>query len=60
MGEEISIEARLEPDEKLICLLASGPFMLSGSIDLTALNQLLDIIKSNNPHILILVNQFKI
>lgn len=56
MGEEFSIEARLEPDENLICILASGPFMLTGSIDLTALNQLLDMVKSNNPHILILVN----
>lgn len=54
-NEDGLIEIRLEPNESLICYVASGPYMTTGSTDLNTLNQLLDIVKSNNPHVLILV-----
>ncbi|RNA22668.1 DNA polymerase alpha subunit B [Brachionus plicatilis] len=58
VSEDGSIETRLEPNENMDCLVASGPYMITASADLNSLNQLLDVAKSNNPHILILLGPF--
>lgn len=50
------INVKLEPNEELNVMVASGPYMATGSTQLDPLNSLVNAAKSKNVHVLILVS----
>lgn len=56
--EDTGIHVRLEPNEDLVCMVASGPYMLTGSTAITVIHQLIESVISNKAHVLILLGPF--
>lgn len=54
-NKDNAINVKLEPNEDLTCIVASGPFMMTNSISMNTLYQMIDLVKTKNAHILILV-----
>ena len=50
-----SVTIKLEPNEDLIAIVASGPYMANNSIQSDSLELLIDMVKAKNAHVLILV-----
>lgn len=50
-----SIQVRLEQNEDLSMVVASGPYMINGSLNTTSLNSLIEAVKTQNVHLLVLV-----
>jgi len=49
------ISVKIGPDEDLITIVASGPYMTNGTIQTDQLELLIDVVKAKNAHVLILV-----
>lgn len=49
---------KLGPDEDLVAIVASGPYMTSNSIQSDSLELLIDMVKAKNAHVLILVKKY--
>ncbi|CAF0800297.1 unnamed protein product [Brachionus calyciflorus] len=56
--EDNSIDVRLEINEDLICIVAAGPFMMTGSTETNVISQLANAVKENKAHVLILLGPF--
>ena len=56
---EKAIHVKLDANEDLTMLVASGPYMTHGGLLTTNLNLLVDIAKARNIHVLILVSKHK-
>ena len=50
-----SIQVRLEQNEDLSMVVASGPYMINGNLNTTNLNSLIEAVKIQNVHLLVLV-----
>ena len=50
-----SIQVRLEQNEDLSMIVASGPYMINGSLNTTSLDSLIEAVKTQNVHLLVLV-----
>lgn len=53
-----SVTVKLGPDEDLVAIVASGPYMTSNSIQSDSLELLIDMVKAKNAHALILLGPF--
>lgn len=53
-----SVTIKLGPDEDLVAIVASGPYMTSNSIQSDSLELLIDMVKAKNAHVLILLGPF--
>jgi hypothetical protein len=50
-----SIQVRLEQNEDLSIIVASGPYMINGSVNTSSLNSLIEAVKAQNVPLLVLV-----
>ena len=50
-----SIQVRLEQNEDLSMIVSSGPYMINGSLNTTSLDSLIEAVKTQNVHLLVLV-----
>lgn len=57
-SDSSSISVKLGPGEDLVTIVASGPYMKNGTIEIDQLELLIDVVKAKNAHVLILLGPF--